>query len=99
LSVSILLVASRRTEPERNDRSLISRQVTLVASKHPQQLLTRALYNDRPNRLGKQIFATGNVIEARTFRSALLQHSGEFLKAPPIPGLGLTMSPKDFRLS
>jgi hypothetical protein len=43
--------------------------------------------------------ASGNAIEARTFRSALLQHSGEFLKALPIPGLGLTMSPKDFRLS
>jgi hypothetical protein len=72
---------------------------TLVASKHPQQLLTRALYNDRPNRLVEQMFATGNVIEARTFRAALLQHSGEFLKALPISSLGLTMSPKDFRLS
>jgi hypothetical protein len=45
------------------------------------------------------MFASGNAIEARTFRSALLQHSREFLKALPIPGLGLTMSPKDFRLS
>ena len=43
--------------------------------------------------------AAGNINEARTFRSALLQHSGEFLQALPIPGLGLTMSPKDFRLS
>jgi hypothetical protein len=72
---------------------------TLVASKHHQQLLTFALYHDRPNRLVEQMFASGNAIEARTFRSALLQHSGEFLKTLPIPGLGLTVSPKDFRLS
>jgi hypothetical protein len=72
---------------------------TLVASKHPQQLLTRALYQDRPNQIVEQMFASGKVNEARTFKSALLQHSGEFLKALPIPGLGLTMSPKDFRLS
>ena len=43
--------------------------------------------------------AAGKINEARTFRSALLQYSGEFLKALPIPGLGLTMSPNDFRLS
>jgi hypothetical protein len=31
---------------------------TLVASKHPQQLLTCALYHDRPNRLVEQMFAS-----------------------------------------
>jgi hypothetical protein len=35
---------------------------TLVASKHPQQLLTCALYHDRPNRLVEQMFASGNAI-------------------------------------
>jgi hypothetical protein len=30
--------------------------------------------------------AAGKINEARTFRSALLQYSGEFLKALPIPG-------------
>jgi len=73
---------------------------TLVANKHPQQLLTGAVYAGSPERIGMTMRAHGRIHEARTFKACYLEaYSGEFLKALPIPGLNLVMSNTDFRLS